>query len=175
MVLVVSSAASWLYTWALEMVVLVLAILGVGIAIGIDAPWRVLLYAPLALVYMALLALFAVGVAMLLSIANVYFRDTQYLVGIVFQVWFYLTPILYPVTLVASREEMQAGVGGITLLNLYLLNPMAEYAEAFRALLYHHRLPELSNTLACVVWAALAFAVGYRVFQRHEKGLAEAL
>lgn len=174
-VLVISSAASWMYTWLLEMAVLVVVIFVIGSIDGAPGISRVLLYVPFALVLMVLLALFAVGVAMLLSVANVYFRDTQYLVGIVFQVWFYLTPILYPVSLVASREEMAWGVGGVSLLNLYLANPMAEYVEAFRALLYHNRLPELSNALACVIWAAVAFVVGYRVFQRHEKGLAEAL
>ncbi len=174
-VLVISSAASWMYTWLLEMAVLVVVIFVIGSIDGAPGISRVLLYVPFALVLMVLLAFFAVGVAMLLSVANVYFRDTQYLVGIVFQVWFYLTPILYPVSLVASREEMAWGVGGVSLLNLYLANPMAEYVEAFRALLYHNRLPELSNVLACVIWAAVAFVVGYRVFQRHEKGLAEAL
>ena len=174
-VLVISSAASWMYTWLLEMAVLVVVIFVIGSIVGAPGISRVLLYVPFALVLMVLLAFFAVGVAMLLSVANVYFRDTQYLVGIVFQVWFYLTPILYPVSLVASREEMAWGVGGVSLLNLYLANPMAEYVEAFRALLYHNRLPELSNVLACVIWAAVAFVVGYRVFQRHEKGLAEAL
>ncbi len=174
-VLVISSAASWMYTWLLEMAVLVVVIFVIGSIDGAPGISRVLLYVPFAMVLMVLLAFFAVGVAMLLSVANVYFRDTQYLVGIVFQVWFYLTPILYPVSLVASREEMAWGVGGVSLLNLYLANPMAEYVEAFRALLYHNRLPELSNVLACVIWAAVAFVVGYRVFQRHEKGLAEAL
>lgn len=174
-VLVISSAASWMYTWLLEMAVLVVVIFVIGSIDGAPGISRVLLYVPFALVLMVLLAFFAVGVAMLLSVANVYFRDTQYLVGIVFQVWFYLTPILYPVSLVASREEMAWGVSGVSLLNLYLANPMAEYVEAFRALLYHNRLPELSNVLACVIWAAVAFVVGYRVFQRHEKGLAEAL
>lgn len=174
-VLVLSSAASWMYTWLLEMAVLVVVIFVIGSVDGAAGMSRVLLYVPLALVFMVLLSFFAMGMAMLLSIANVYFRDTQYLVGIVFQVWFYLTPILYPVSLVADREEMSMGVGGITLLDLYLANPMAEYAEAFRALLYHNRLPDLSNTVACVFWSAVVFVVGYAVFQRHEKGLAEAL
>lgn len=175
-VLVISSAASWMYTWLLEMAVLVIAIFIIGSIDSSGGVSRVFLFVPGALVLMVVLAFFAMGVAMLLSIANVYYRDTQYLVGILFQVWFYLTPILYPVAMVADLPVMSTErFAGISLLNLYLLNPIAEYTEAFRALLYHNRLPELGNIIACVVWAAAAFFVGYRVFQRHEKGLAEAL
>ena len=41
-----------------------------------------------------------------LSVLNVYFRDTQHLVGIGLQLWFYATPIVYPITLVAAMQEV---------------------------------------------------------------------
>ena len=39
------------------------------------------------------------------SVCNVYFRDVQHLVGIVLQVLFYATPIVYPITLVPERTR----------------------------------------------------------------------
>jgi ABC-type polysaccharide/polyol phosphate export permease len=166
--LVVSNAFSGLYTWSTEMVVLALVLLVFGSAL---LPWL-----PLVVVFMALLACFALGVSMLLSIANVYFRDTQHFVGILFQIWFYLTPIVYPVTLVADRSERIGPLfGGVTLLDLYRLNPMERFSEVFRNLLYDNRLPSMSSMLICLVWTVVALWVGSSVFSRHSKGLAEAL
>jgi len=166
--LVVSNAFSGLYTWATEMVVLALVLLVFGSAL---LPWL-----PLVVVFMALLACFALGVSMLLSIANVYFRDTQHFVGILFQIWFYLTPIVYPVTLVADRSERMGPLfGGVTLLDLYRLNPMERFSEVFRNLLYDNRLPSMSSMLICLLWTVVALWVGSTVFSRHSKGLAEAL
>lgn len=174
--LVVSQAASTAYNWLWEMGVLVIAIFIIGTVDGAPGVSRVLLYVPFTILAMAVLAVFATGVSMGLSVVNVYFRDTQYLIGLVMQVWFYATPILYPVSLVADRAIMTRDlIGGITLLDLYLLNPMAEFTAVFRALLYDNRMPDLSNVVACVVWAAIAFVVGYRVFKKNEKNLAEAL
>ena len=43
--------------------------------------------------------------ALILSVLNVYFRDLQYLVGIGLQLWFYATPIVYPITLRARLRQ----------------------------------------------------------------------
>lgn len=166
--LLVANSFSWMFSWSIEMVVLLVALLIVG---ANALPW-----VPLVIVLMALMSLLATGVALMLSVANVYFRDTQHFVGILFQVWFYLTPILYPVSLVTGlSEDLGPLVGSVTVLDLYLLNPIGEFVEAFRNLLYDNRWPDLSTSLTCVAWAVGSFAVGYLIFKRHEKGLAEAL
>ena len=48
---------------------------------------------------------FVLGLALALSVWSVYFRDLQYLVGIVLQIWFYATPIVYPVSVVEDALE----------------------------------------------------------------------
>lgn len=166
--LVIANSFSLLFTWSIEMVVLLVALLVLGANV---LPWL-----PLALVFMALMWLFATGVSMMLSIANVYFRDTQHFVTILFQVWFYLTPIVYPASMVAEQsDKFGPFVGSVTLFDLYQLNPLGEFAEVFRNLLYDNRWPALSTSFACVVWSVGAFLIGYTIFKRHEKGLAEAL
>ncbi|MFC9768520.1 ABC transporter permease [Rhodococcus jostii] len=166
--LVVANSLSLLFTWAIEMVVLVLALWVVGANV---LPWL-----PLTLVFMVWMWLFATGLSMMASIANVYFRDTQHFVTIIFQVWFYLTPIVYPASMVVDQSNRIGPIlGPITLFDLYLLNPIGLFAEVFRNLLYDNRWPELSAFVACAVWSVGAFAAGYAVFTRHEKGLAEAL
>lgn len=166
--LVLSTSLSYLVSWGIEMLVLLVALLIAG---GNPLPWL-----PVAAFFMVLLALFATGIAMMLAIANVYFRDTQHFVGIIFQAWFYLTPVVYPVSLVAGESAKIGPIfGSVEILDLYLLNPMTDFAEAFRNLLYDNRWPDLSTTAVCVAWSVGVFLVGYQVFKRHEKGLAEAL
>jgi len=166
--LVVASTFSALFTWSIEMLVLAAVLLVVGASI---LPWL-----PLVIVFMAVLALFALGVSLLLSIANVYFRDTQHFVAILFQIWFYMTPILYPISLVAERsDKMSPMIGPFTLLDIYRLNPMAAFAEVFRNLMYDNRMPATGAMVACVASAVVASVLGNAVFVRHSKRLAEAL
>ena len=166
--LVVSSGFATAYSWAIEMFVLLVVLLVVG---GAPLPWL-----PMVLVVMVLLFCFALGVSFLLSVANVYFRDTQHFVAILFQIWFYATPIVYPDHLVATKSaDMGALFGSITLLDLYRLNPMENFSEVFRNLLYDNRMPDLSTLAACTAWSVGLLVIGSWVFERNSKKLAEAL
>lgn len=166
--LIVSTVASWAFTWSIEMGVLTVVLLIAGA--------NPLPFLPLVVVAMAVFAVFALGLGLLAAIANVYFRDTQHFVTILFQMWFYLTPIVYPVRLVAEQSERIGDlVGPVGILDVYQLNPLVQFAEIFRNLLYDNRLPDLSTTLIALAWALGAFLVGAHLFSRHEKGLAEAL
>ena len=166
--LVVSTAFAAAYTWMIEMLVLTTVILLFG--------GRPLVYVPLVLLAMVALLAFSVGFALLLSIANAYFRDVQHLVGILFQIWFYVTPIVYPITEVANRSRERPPLfGDVTLLDLYRLNPMEGFVEVFRNLLYDNRLPEWSAAVQCAAWAVGALALGAWVFGRHQRRLAEVL
>ncbi|RRD23667.1 ABC transporter permease [Actinomyces bowdenii] len=165
--LLVSNSLSWLYSWSIEMLVLVLVVVLLG-----GAPY---LYILPAIALMVLLTLFATGVAMMLSIANVYFRDTQYLVGILFQIWFYANPIVYPASMVRKVSDSLGALHGITVFRLYELNPFYHFIEAFRNLLYDNRLPDASTSLIVLALSLGAFLIGWRVFDRHQSRLAEVL
>ena len=169
LVLPFSVVGSSAYNWLFEMGVLAIALLLAGAAV---IPWL-----PLVVVAMALLALFAAGLALLLSMANVHFRDTQYFMVLILQMWMYLTPIVYPVSLV---EEQSAQVGelagtSITILDIYQLNPMVHFVTLFHQLLYDNRWPDTVEWVWCVGWAVVTLAVGLVVFRRNQKTLAEVL
>ena len=157
--LVVSSALAWLFTFSIEMLVLVVALELFG---GNPLP-----YLPVTALFMVVLLLFGLGLSFLFAIANVYFRDTQHLISIVMQVWFYATPIIYPITLISDKHP--------GLVNVLRLNPLERFAEVFRALMYEARFPTLADTLVVLGWAAGALIVGYLVFSRFEGRLAEEL
>jgi ABC-2 type transport system permease protein len=158
-----SVATSTGFTWGNEMLLLALVLLLCG---SFVLPWL-----PLVLFVMVLLGLFAVGLAMVLAIANVHFRDMQHFTAIILQMWMYLTPIIYPVSLVERGAEKV----GDWVLVLYRLNPMERFVAVFRNLLYDNRWPEVGDMLACVAWALGMFAVGFLVFSKNEKRLAELL
>ena len=51
------------------------------------------------------MALFALGLGLMLSAFNVYYRDIQHFMGILFLVWLYMTPIIYPLSVVPARYQ----------------------------------------------------------------------
>ena len=153
------------YNSLFEFLVLTVALVVAGAFV---LPWL-----PLALVLIIALLFFATGIALALSIANLHFRDTQYLVGVVFQVWMWMSPIIYPISLV---EERSASVGplwgtNITLLNIYELNPLVHFITVFRELMYDNRLPNVADSVACIVWALISLFFGLLIFRRNEKRL----
>lgn len=168
-VLPLSVVGSAGYTWLFEMAVLLIAL---SIAGAFVLPWI-----PLMIVTMLLLALFAAGIALLLSVANVHFRDTQNFAQIGLQVWMYLTPIIYPFHLVESLSAQVGGILGtpVTLVDIYRLNPMDHFVEVFRQLLYDNRWPDGVTFLTCALWAIVVFLLGAVVFRRSERRLAELL
>jgi len=159
-VLVLSNTAASLVSFLIELTVLAGVLLIAG---NFVLPWLVVV-----VFYVALLTMFCAGVGLVLGVLNVYFRDVGHFVGIFLQIWFYATPIVYPVSLVEARLH------GLPLV-LYGLNPMTRFAEAFRALLYDLRFPPLVTTLGLVVVSVATFAIGREVFRRFEPRLAEEL
>ena len=157
--LVMANAFAWLLTFGIEMSVLVVAMLLFG-----GSP---LLYLPATVFFMVVLAALALGLSFMLSVANVYFRDTQHFITIAMQVAFYATPIVYPLRLVATNHQ--------NLLFFYRLNPLERFTEAFRNTMYDGRWPTASNTLFLVVVSAVVLVLGYATFKRYEGRLAEEL
>jgi lipopolysaccharide transport system permease protein len=160
-ILVVSTMLALAWSFVIEIVLLGVFLLILG---NMVLPWLL----PTLLV-MVLLAVFATGVGLILSVLNVYFRDLQYLVGIGLQLWFYATPIIYPISQVdkASIPEWMKSV--------YAANPMVGFVAVFRDLLYNLQFPDWEQLLYVVAWSVGVLVVGMAVFRRFEPRLAEEL
>lgn len=125
------------------------------------------------------------GLCLLVSVLNVYFRDVQHLLELMLLGWFWMTPIVYPISLV------QQNLG--PLWRLYLLNPMTSIVLGFQRGIYgrpvvidaageaHHVLVDASvlwylRNLSFVAMGALVlFGIGWTTFRRLESRLAEEL
>jgi lipopolysaccharide transport system permease protein len=172
-VLPLSLVGSAGYNWLFEMGVLVIALsIVLGVMGGIMVQW-----VPLVLVAMVLLAVFGAGLALMLSIANVYFRDTQWFVTIFLQMWMYLSPVIYPSSMVRNVSDQIGGLLGspIRLADIYYVNPMVHFLDLFRNLLYDNRWPDVSTWLICLAWSIVILVIGVVVFRRNERNLAETL
>lgn len=161
-VLVASNIASWLVTFLLELGVLSVALLVSGHMV---LPWLLA-----ALFVVVVLSAFVVGLGLLLSVLNVYFRDVQHLIGILLQVWFYATPIVYPIDFV--RDAL---VGHPALFTLYKLNPMVRFVGAFRSCLYDLRLPSWQDLTYITLSSVVILVIGVVAFSKMEPKLAEEL
>lgn len=163
--LVVSQVNSWVVSLLLEIGLLAIALVVVGN--------MVLPYIPVVLLLVVLLTFFVTGLSLALSVFNVFFRDVQHFMGILFQAWFYLSPIVYPLSLVPERANM-FGVD-VPVRAIYDRNPMVGFASAFRDCLYQLRLPSASSVAYLFVVSVGTFAIGLFVFGRFEGRLAEEL
>ena len=163
--LVASTVASSLVAHLIEM--------GLLCAVFLVFGNMVLPYLTVTVLLIVVLTLFVTGLGLAFSIVNAYFRDVEHLVGILFQVWFYLNPIVYPLTLVPERMNL-FGVE-VPARAMYQLNPMVGFTEAFRDLLYHLRLPSAGLVAYLLVVSVAVFAFGLTLFNKLEGRLAEEL
>jgi ABC-type polysaccharide/polyol phosphate export permease len=164
--LVLSASAALFVTFCIEMAVLLVALLVFGI--------NPLLWMLPTVLLMVLLAVFGTGLGLMLSVANVYFRDSAHFVAIALQVFFYATPVIYPLTLVSdvSPDSLAARLHIDT---LYFVNPLVHYVEAFRDLLYEQEVPSPITIAVVVGSAAVSLWLGLAVFRRFSGRLAEEL
>lgn len=116
-----------------------------------------------------LLALFALGIGLVLSVWNVYYRDVSYLVGLALQVLFYATPIIYPPSLIPEQAF------GLPLRRLLELNPVSQFVAAFRDVVYALQVPSLLQMLSLTVISVGTLAVGWWVFHRRARDVSEEL
>jgi len=164
-VLVIANVNSWAFSLCIEMGVLAIALLLVG---NMVLPW-----VPLVILTMAVQFVFVLGMACLLSVLNVYFRDTRHLIGLLLSLWFYLTPIVYPVTLVPEHTQI-LGIN-VAARFIYSLNPMVGFTQIYRCLLYDLRFPPLTPVVYVTLVAVATLAFGAFIFGRLEGRLAEEL
>jgi ABC-type polysaccharide/polyol phosphate export permease len=155
--LVFSVVLAQVITLAIELGVLSVAL---GIAGASVLPW-IFVVVPL----VGLLMLFTTGVALALSAVNVFFRDINYLWGIVAQALFYASPIIYTPDFI----EVDA------LRWLTTWGPTGSFVRAFHEVLYDNRMPELARWLNLVVFSVGSFAFGSWVFGRLSPRFAEEM
>ncbi len=157
---VFGSVLATFYQSLIEFIVMILILVVLG---NIGLSWLALV------LWIALFGSFVAATSLALSVLNVHYRDTAYLVGIVVQMQFYLTPIIYPTSLVPASWHH------IPLRDIIVYQPVSVFVEVFRSLLYDLSLGRGSTWLAASGWTLLAVAFAAIVYRRRGLDLSEEM
>ncbi|HYO58509.1 ABC transporter permease [Archangium sp.] len=135
--------------------------LGLGLFFGEWMTWHVVAFPVVLLCQLC----FTLAVVYIVSALNVRFRDLQHIVSNLLMMWFFLTPVLYPVTTIpeAFRQWM------------VLVNPMAILVTSYQAIFYEHRLPDFGSLMALLSGAFALLWVASQVFERRREEFAESI
>lgn len=144
----------------LNNLLLFVAVLVVFAILGQVPSLQMFWLAPLTLVVVAL----AVGIGLSLGVLNVFVRDIGQVVPIVLQVWFWFTPIVYPIRIVP--EEFRGFLEA---------NPMYPIVSAYHDILVYGRAPDLQQVSIITAVALALMLLGLFIFRRAAAEMVDAL
>jgi len=151
----VAAVLSSLFDFAVAAVIVIVALPLIGVFPSLQALWMI----PLLLVMIVQ----AVGLALMLSATNLFYRDVKYLVEIFLTYAIFFTPVLYPASLMGSWEK------------IILLNPIAPLLEAMSNALVTGAPPDPFWTAYATIVSFVLLILGYGIFKRLEANFAESI
>jgi ABC-type polysaccharide/polyol phosphate export permease len=113
------------------------------------------------------MALFAQGIGLMLSILNARFGDVQYIVVVVLGALYFLTPVIYPMSMVEDTAS--------NLVIFIQANPVAWFVQAMHDVMYSLQAPEWWVIPGLLLLGVLTFIVGLAVFNRNSEDIGELL
>ena len=150
---VTSSFVNMLYC---EIIVIIVALIS-----GVQFSLVGLLCLPVVMIIEYILAL---GITMILSAVDVYFRDLEHVMGIIAMAWMFMTPIMYDIN-----------IGDGKLKAILQLNPMTSIVTSYRDILYRGSVPEI-GALGISLGVGLVFLViGFIVFGKLKRRFSEVM
>ena len=155
-ILPLAMAIANLINFLLSVSVLVFILLFFKLHIGMSLLWF-----PVAV---AAQFIFCLGISMFLSTSNVFFRDTEHLLGVITMMWFFMTPIIYPIEKVPEK-----------FINLYFLNPMASLVTLYRHSFLGVPLPSANTFYLSFIVIIGIFVLGVGTFCCFQKYFADEL
>lgn len=120
-----------------------------------------ILYFPLILFVQTIITL---GLSILVSSLNVFYRDLEHMLGILLMVLFYLTPVIYPENMIPEKYILG-----------FELNPMKPIIEAYQSVFYYGNAPDLNSLMNVGIIGVGLFMLSVVVFQRQQKRFAEEI
>jgi len=151
-----SAALSGLIDFMIALAVL----LGMMVYYQFIPGWGILLFPVLLL----LTFLCALGVGLWLSALNVHYRDIRYVIPFLVQLWLFITPVIYPVSLVPLPYRW-----------LLALNPMGGLISAYRATFLGSQTVNWSLLVISAVVIILLLTTGLYYFNKVEKQFADVI
>ena len=108
--------------------------------------------------------LFVLGLTLLASALDVYYKDVKHILEVMLNLWFWLTPIIWPLYLVPEKLQ-----------DYVYLNPFTAFVQAYRDIILHNQFPKPLILTILVVTGILVFLLGAAVFQKKQRRFAEEI
>lgn len=106
--------------------------------------------------------IFTFSLGLFLSWTNLFYRDIQYLVNLLLTLWFYLTPVIYPVEFFPEKYRF-----------IFKLNPLSVFINAYRQVLLGGDLPKWESLSIAAFLSINFFILSYFIFKKMEKDLVD--
>jgi lipopolysaccharide transport system permease protein len=155
-ILPLSAVLSSLVTFGFE-----LAVLLVTVVLFVGLPTVTFLWLPVIVLSVGILSF---GFALLLAAATVFLRDVAHFIGVLLQLWFWSTPVVYSLMYVAPRPGM---------LRMVKLNPMTGAIVSFRNIVVLGHAPSFTLLAYSSAVGVVMLVIGFVVFHRCQKLFAE--
>ncbi|MGH9106406.1 MAG: ABC transporter permease [Acidimicrobiales bacterium] len=146
-----STVASKLVSHLIEMGLLLVVV------VAAYGNFRALELLPLTIVTIALVTVFATGMALIFSLGNVFYRDVNHFSNILFFIWMFLTPVVYPFYVIGGGIDATKILHNprflhllghtVSLGTLFKANPMTDAVLAFQSFIYNGALPSSAHKL----------------------------
>lgn len=156
----IANALTVLTQTGLEALILIVVLAIIG-----NLSWTVVFFPYL----VVLLALFSLGIGLVLSLLNVYLRDISYLVSIGLNLLFYGTPIIYPISLLENNDVPE----WIEL--VVRMNPLTQFVGASQQIFYLLEAPSPARLAGLTVTSVVTFAGGWAIFSAKSLDVSEEL
>ncbi len=136
-----------------------LVILAILIAIfRVPIYWSIL-WVP---IIFAIQIIFTLGISLFVSAFNLFYRDIQYLLTLFLLIWFYLTPIAYPIEAIPEKFQF-----------IMSLNPMAVIINAYREVIIGGGHPNITSLLTGLIISIVIFTASFLLFKKLERSFAD--
>lgn len=101
--------------------------------------------------------IFALGVGLLFSAFNVFFRDLAYLYEVFLTAWMYFTPLFYPESIIPERYKI-----------ILKINPLYYYVNFFRDVVLYGKFPSVKENMICLSISFFSLIIGLYVFYKKQ-------
>lgn len=156
-----SNVMSTFVTFCISLLVLVV-VMGYFLIKGGYPDLHLSAYALLSIVPILILCILCIGIGLILSVLNVFFKDIEYIYDVVCMMLFYVTPVMY------KLDTLQKSGMSSMVMRILMLNPLYSIIEMFRSCVLYCEMWNWNHFIYALVTSVILLVVGIIVFYKKQ-------
>ncbi len=138
---------------------------------GESYQFNLLYLAPAILLHFILVS----GISLIVGVSNVYFKDTEHIIGVSLMAWFFMSPIIYPISMIQEIVINSKSVLKQMIAELYFLNPMVLILSLYRKAFLNTEIIWNRNVCFSIMICFIFFGFGIFIFKKKEMYFADEM